>query len=191
MLNPALPPECFDDSSSIDRRGGITDGAHHRLPITRRSARPYGRPAKEGSTVNEIDLNAFRELIEEGIPFNRFLGLKLLHLGERQCRLLLPFREELVGDSRRKALHGGVISTLIDTCGGFAVWSAGSIGDRISTIDLRVDYLKPAAGTDIVAESRVKLLGNRVGNVHTVVWAVDEPEAVLAEGRSVYNIRRS
>jgi uncharacterized protein (TIGR00369 family) len=140
--------------------------------------------------VRANDLEAFRELIEEGIPFNKFLGLKLLYLGDRQCRLLLPFREELLGDSRRKALHGGVLSTLVDTCAGFAVWSSGSIDDRISTIDLRVDYLKPAVETDIVSESRVKLLGNRVGNVHTVVWAVNDPEVILAEGRSVYNIRR-
>jgi uncharacterized protein (TIGR00369 family) len=134
---------------------------------------------------------AFRELIEEGIPFNRYLGLKLVHIGDRQCSLQLPFRNDLVGDSRRNALHGGVISSLIDTCAGFAVWCTGSINDRISTIDLRVDYLKPAVGTAIVAESTVKLLGNRVGNVHTLVWAVDEPEITLAEGRSVYNIRRS
>jgi uncharacterized protein (TIGR00369 family) len=140
--------------------------------------------------VNPDELASFRALIEEGIPFNSYLGLKLLYLGDRQCRLLLPFRRELVGDARRQALHGGVISTLIDTCGGFAVWSAGTIHDRIATIDLRVDYLKPAVQTDIVSESTVKLLGNRVGNVHTVVWAVDEPGIILAEGRSVYNIRR-
>jgi uncharacterized protein (TIGR00369 family) len=136
------------------------------------------------------DLAAFRELIEEGILFNKLLGMKLLHLGDGQCRLLLPFRQELLGDSRRQALHGGVISTLIDACGGFAVWSSGSIHDRIATIDLRVDFLKPAVGTDIIAESRIKLLGNRVGNVHTAVWALEQPEVILAEGRSVYNIRR-
>jgi uncharacterized protein (TIGR00369 family) len=141
--------------------------------------------------VNPVDIEAFRELIEEGIPFNKFLGIRLLGLGDRECRLLLPFRVELIGDARRQALHGGVISTLIDTCAGFAVWSTGSIHDRISTIDLRVDYLKPAVAEDIVTESRIKLLGNRVGTVHTVVWAVTAPEVILAEGRSVYNIRRS
>jgi uncharacterized protein (TIGR00369 family) len=141
--------------------------------------------------MNPNDREAFRALIEGGIPFNAYLGFRLVHIGDRKCSLLLPFRSELVGDSRRNALHGGVISALIDTCAGFAVWCAGSIDDRISTIDLRVDYLKPAVGKDIVAESTVRLLGNRVGNVHTLVWAVDEPEITLAEGRSVYNIRRT
>ncbi|HDQ41110.1 MAG TPA: hotdog fold thioesterase [Desulfonatronum sp.] len=140
--------------------------------------------------MNGSDQEAFRELIEEGIPFNKFLGIKLLQLGGGECKLLLPYREELVGDARRCAMHGGVLSTLIDTCGGFAVWCMGSLRDRIATIDLRVDYLKPAVASDIIAESRVKLLGNRVGNVYTAVWSVTDPQVILAEGRSVYNIRR-
>lgn len=140
--------------------------------------------------MNPEELRAFRELIENGIPFNAYLGIRLLDLGDRQCRLLLPYRPELVGDARRQALHGGVISALIDACGGFAVWSTGSIKDRVATIDLRVDYLKPAAACDIIAHSRIRMLGNRVGNVSTVVHAATAPDVIIAEGRSVYNIRR-
>ena len=140
--------------------------------------------------IDPEELSAFRQLIEHGIPFNRHLGIQLLELGQGQCRLLLPYRPELLGDGRRQALHGGAISTVIDTCGGFAVWSAGSIQDRVATIDLRVDYLKPAVACDIVAHSRIRLLGNRVGNVSTMVYAMDKPETIIAEGRSVYNIRR-
>jgi uncharacterized protein (TIGR00369 family) len=137
------------------------------------------------------ELQAFRELIEKGIPFNNYLGINLLELGDGQCRLLLPYRPELLGDGRRQALHGGVISALIDTCGGFAVWSMGSIQDRVATIDLRVDYLKPAVACDIIACSRIRLLGNRVGNVSTMVHAANSLETIIAEGRSVYNIRRA
>ena len=141
--------------------------------------------------MNPEQLQAFRELIEEGIPFNKYLGIKLAGIGDRQCRLLLPYRPELQGDARRHALHGGVISALIDACGGFAVWSTGSIQDRIATIDLRVDYLKPAVASDIIAHSWIRLLGNRVGNVSTVVHTTEDPETIIAEGRSVYNIRRA
>lgn len=89
-------------------------------------------------------------MIEKGIPFNSYLGINLLDIGGGQCRLLLPYRPELLGDGRRQALHGGAISALIDTCGGFAVWSMGSIQDRVATIDLRVDYLKPAGAFDLI-----------------------------------------
>lgn len=140
--------------------------------------------------MDETELLSFKDLIETQIPFNAFLGVKLLSLEKGACKLLIPYRKELVGDSRRKALHGGVISTLVDTCGGFAVWSMCAVSDKIATIDLRVDYLKPAFEKDIVAESRVRLLGNRVGNAMTVLYSRDDPGAIVAEGRSVYNIRR-
>ncbi|MFO7595769.1 MAG: hypothetical protein R6W92_05405, partial [Desulfocurvibacter africanus] len=36
----------------------------------------------------------------------------------------------------------------------------------------------------------IKLLGNRVGNASTVLYSRNNPGVILAEGRSVYNIRR-
>jgi uncharacterized protein (TIGR00369 family) len=140
--------------------------------------------------MGELDA-AFRELIESGIPFNNFLGLRVRRLEPGRCSLVVPRRPELVGDTRRGALHGGVISMLVDTCGGFAVWTLGKPSDRIATIDLRVDYLKPAVEGDLVAESQVRLHGNRVGNAVTVVYCDTDPGAIVAEGRSVYNIRRA
>ncbi|MBU1001397.1 MAG: hotdog fold thioesterase [Proteobacteria bacterium] len=137
-----------------------------------------------------IDYDAFKDLIENQIPFNRYVGIKLLALEKGLCRLGIPYSAALVGDTRRGAIHGGVISTIIDTCGGFAVWAASGISDRISTIDMRVDYLKPAINCDLVAEGHVRLLGNRVGNAHVLVHAEGDPETVLAEGRAVYNIRK-
>lgn len=138
--------------------------------------------------INEYE--AFKDLVENKVPFNKHLGIKLLALEKGMCKLFLPFSQQLVGDSRRGAVHGGVISSLIDTCGGFAVWAASGLEDRISTIDMRVDYLKPILGCSMVAESRIKLLGNRVGNVHTTVFSEDDPARLLAEGRAVYNIRK-
>lgn len=140
--------------------------------------------------MGELDA-AFRDLIENGIPFNNYLGLRVRSLERGRCSLLVPRRPELVGDARRGALHGGVISMLVDTCGGFAVWTMGQPSDRIATIDLRVDYLKPAMEGDLVAESEVRLHGNRVGNAVTVIYCSTDPGTIVAEGRSVYNIRRA
>ena len=106
---------------------------------------------------------ALRDFIENKIPFNHYLGVKVRSLEQGKCTLAIPYRPELLGDSRRKAIHGGVLSMLIDTCGGFAVWSMCDLDDRIATIDLRVDYLKPAVETDLMAEATVKLLGQHPG----------------------------
>ena len=128
--------------------------------------------------------------IEEGVPFDKHLGIKVDELRKGFARLFIPFRKEFIGDNRRPALHGGLISTLIDTCGGTAAWTHCSKDDRISTVDIRVDYLRPGPADDIIAEAVVQRMGNRVSVVHTRVYSSRDRETVIAEGRSVYNIRR-
>jgi len=137
-----------------------------------------------------MDYAKMAELVEHGLPFHELLGIKAVELREGYAKLCVPFRPELIGDPRRPALHGGVISTLVDVCGGFAIWTRCAMDDKIATIDISVDYLRPAPAADLYAEADVRLLGNRVGNAHVVVWSAGAPEVHLAEGRAVYNIRR-
>src|SRR6185369_5469794 len=115
------------------------------------------------------------DLINEFIPFNKFLGIKLEEVREGFVRLRLPFRDEFIGDFARPALHGGVISTMIDVAGGFAVWSKILLEDRVSTIDMRVDYLSPGASEDIIAEAEVVRVGNRVGVTDVRVFQPSQP----------------
>ncbi len=128
--------------------------------------------------------------IEEEVPFDKYLGIKVDELREGYAKLSIPFREEFIGDKRRPALHGGLISTLIDTCGGTAAWTHCTADDRISTVDIRVDYLRPGPDDDIIGEAIVQRTGNRVSVVHTRVYAASDPKTVIAEGRGVYNISR-
>jgi len=128
--------------------------------------------------------------MEDEVPFNKLLKMKVEECGEGFARIRIPFRDELVGDTRRPALHGGVISAVIDACGGLAVWTQFEVEDLISTVDLRTDYLRPGPDCDICVESKVVRMGNRVSVVNTVVWAVNDPKTVIAEGRAVYNTRK-
>jgi len=136
-------------------------------------------------------MHEIRDIIEKAIPFDLFLGIKVEEIRPGYARLRLPFRPEFVGDVRRPALHGGVISTLVDTCGGTAVWASCQPEDRVATIDLRVDYLRPAPAGDLIAVGEVKLLGNRVGNSAVTILSAMEQGLVVAEGRGVYNIRKA
>jgi len=128
------------------------------------------------------------KLMEEHVPFNRLLRIRGESVGRGACVLLLPVREEFVGDPRRPALHGGVVSSLIDTAGGLAAWSALAPGESVSTVDLRVDYLEPAGlGEPLRAEAELVRKGNRVCHVRI---AVTQGGVLVAEGRGVYNIHR-
>ena len=150
-------------------------------------------------------LAQIRRFMEEGIPFNVFLGIRAKALRRGRADLLLPFKPELVGNPMVPALHGGTLSALADTAGGAAVFSAVEPGDVVSTIDLRIDYLRPAAEVDTVAEAEVVRLGGRVGVSRIRVWqphvagnesgeAVgnedDAGRLLIAEATGVYAIRR-
>jgi uncharacterized protein (TIGR00369 family) len=130
-----------------------------------------------------------RQVMEELIPFNRFLGVKLTAMRKGFARLEIPFRDELVGDPMRPALHGGVLSALGDAAGGAAVWaSMDDDNARISTIDLRIDYLRPARLTTLVAEAVVVRVGNRVGVADVRLFNEDTEADTVATVKAVYNI---
>jgi uncharacterized protein (TIGR00369 family) len=127
-------------------------------------------------------------VMEEHVPFNRLLGLRGESIAVGHCVLRLAVREDFVGDPRRPALHGGVLSSLIDTAGGLAAWSALSAGESVSTVDLRVDYLEPAGlGADLRATAALLRKGNRVCHVRI---EVTQGDVLVADGRGVYNIHR-
>ena len=127
-------------------------------------------------------------MMGEHAPFNRLLGMKGETLEPGHAVIVLPVREEFVGDPRRPALHGGVVSSLIDTTGGAAAWAALGPGESVSTVDLRIDFLEPArlAGP-LRAEARLLRKGNRVCHVRT---SVTQDGVLVAEGSAVYNIHR-
>ena len=54
----------------------------------------------------------------ERIPFNRLLGIELDELSAERVTMHLPMKPELIGNFVQGILHGGVISTLLDVCGG-------------------------------------------------------------------------
>ena len=145
------------------------------------------RQAREKEVVKLTPSDVLR-VMEEIVPFNRLLGLRGESVSEGRCVLRLPVRAELVGDPRRPAIHGGVISSLIDTAGGVAAWSALGEDETVSTVDLSVDFLE-AAGLDGDLRASAELLrkGNRVCHVRV---SVTQGEVLVAEGRGVYNVHR-
>ena len=132
-----------------------------------------------------MDEESLVRLMEEYIPFNKFLGLRVGSLKKGHARLFIPFRPELVGDPLRPALHGGVVSMLADTAGGMAVWSGvDDDRSRVSTIDLRIDYLRPARLETLIAEASVVRLGNRVGVADVRLFHLDAEDVTVATARA-------
>jgi len=79
-------------------------------------------------------------------------------------------------------VHGGAIASLIDAAGDFAVIAA--VGRDVPTIDLRVDYLRPASAGALTATARTVRVGRSVAVADIDV--VDESGTQIAIGRGVF-----
>jgi uncharacterized protein (TIGR00369 family) len=84
------------------------------------------------------------QMIRDFVPHNRALGIEVVRIRMTEVWTRLPWAPHLVGDPVRGILHGGVISTLTDATCGLAIMARLGRPSSIATLDLRIDYLKPA-----------------------------------------------
>ena len=95
------------------------------------------------------DAHAQRKLLlvrgfSANVPHNNALGIEILELAHGQALFRLPYDEKLVGNPDTGVLHGGAITALLDGASGAAVFAALTELVPIATLDLRIDYLRPA-----------------------------------------------
>lgn len=82
--------------------------------------------------------------ITETVPQLAAMGARVRRVEHRRTALELDWREDLVGDPWSGVLHGGVVTTLLDSASGMAALSSAGAVMQIATLDLRIDYLRPA-----------------------------------------------
>ena len=95
------------------------------------------------STDEELRLKMVRGF-SQGVPHNRALGMNIREMGHNEAIFELPYDPKLVGNPDLGTLHGGAITALLDGCSGAAVFAALTELVPIATLDLRIDYLRPA-----------------------------------------------
>ena len=128
------------------------------------------------------------DLMEQKIPFNAFLGIHVDFFSRGDIVLSLPIKPEFIGDPNRPALHGGLLATLADTAAGMAVFSVLPKTATTSTIDLRIDYLRPGnVDQTLYAKSTVVRHGSRVCVVQTTLYQESSEQAV-AVSSATYSI---
>ena len=112
-----------------------------------------------------FDPERFFELVRN-VGHGRALALEYRRSAENWIELALPWREELVGIPDQGFLATGAIVSLLDTCGGASVWMALGRFQPIVTIDLRLDYLRPAVkGETVVARCECYKLTRQIAFV--------------------------
>ena len=131
-----------------------------------------------GSTPPGFDAKTFFELARS-IGHGRALGLDYRDSGGNWAELALPWREELVGVPESGVLASGAIVSLIDTASGTSVWVTLDTFTPIVTVDLRLDYLRPALkGETIVARCECVKVTKRIAFVRGAAHGGDESRPI-------------
>jgi acyl-coenzyme A thioesterase PaaI-like protein len=125
---------------------------------------------------------ALLRTLVDGVPYIRFLGVQFDRRGD-ELTAVLPFRDDLIGNPRLPALHGGVTAAFLEISAMIELaWSTlwdgvetdGALPEgplRLpKTIDFTIDYLRAGLPRDAYARARVNRSGRRYASVHVEAW---------------------
>lgn len=132
-------------------------------------------------------------------PFLEFLGLTIETMDTDNISIKLAMRDELCGYPGDEALHGGVIAAMIDIIGGTVVaWKllketkGQSLQEQakrfrnMSTVDLRLDYLRPGKGKIFTATASVLRTGKKLAVTRMELH--NEEKRLIAVGTGTYTV---
>lgn len=102
--------------------------------------------------------------------------------------ITMPYDPEMIGDPETGVIHGGPVSVLLDSVSGLAVTLHPENTAMTATIDLRIDYMRPAPpGQDLTASAQVYHTTRTVAFIRATAWADDETKPVAqAKGAFVF-----
>lgn len=114
-----------------------------------------------------------------GTPHMRESGMAITALSTGRGTMVLPARADWVGDPVRQVLHPGVLTVLADSACGLAVGAALDKRVPYATLDLRMDYLRPAGPDhDVHCEAHCYRLTRSVAFARADVWQADRSQPI-------------
>ena len=131
------------------------------------------------------------------LPFNTLFHYRLGTLTDNSAELVFDRRDEFIGNRMQNILHGGVISSALDTVGGFIAARSLFLHtpectieeftgrfSKLGTVNLHVDYLRPGKGTCFTASAQTERMGNKIGVFRVALH--NEKHIQIASGVATY-----
>jgi uncharacterized protein (TIGR00369 family) len=141
-----------------------------------------------GDTYDTAPLGARMTMF---VPHAAALGMELVSVENGKGVMRTPWREELVGDPDTGVIASGVVTALLDHTCGLAINSAAASPMPIATLDLRIDYMRPAKPrTGLTCEAQCYRLTRTIGFVRAEAWDEDRSDLVAtAQAAFMLNTR--
>ena len=135
-----------------------------------------------------FDIERFFQ-IARAVGHGKALGIAYDKSGPDWAQLTMEARDELVGVPADGIVASGAIVSLVDTCSGAAVWQKLDRFEPIATIDLRLDYLRPAfKGDTLVARCECYKMTKAIAFTRGIAHTGD-PERPVAQVTGTFILR--
>lgn len=135
-------------------------------------------------------LNQIAELLVDGSPHAVALGLKLVKVTPGEAVIRAPYREDLIGDPETGVMHGGVVTALLDHAAGTAAFAGLGGKQTPATLDLRLDYMRPATpGRDVIAEAKTIKVAGLIAFVSAIAHDGD-PDDPVATAHAAFMVNK-
>lgn len=132
---------------------------------------------------------AFRSDPRNRSPHAEFVGMELVDIDRDRGTVRIPYAANLAGNGETGVLHGGIITAALDSACGFAVVAALGQNVRIATLDLRIDYLKPATpGAAVLASGHCYRVTRHVAFVRGLAYHAGHEDAPIANCTATFMI---
>ena len=135
--------------------------------------------------MTAADLQALGRQMVESVPQAAALGFRVVSVSGARGSIHVPWRADLVGDPTTGVLASGVVTSLLDHCCGLSI-SNETQRFPTATLDLRIDYMRPAAArTGITAEAHCYKMTRSIAFVRAQAWDLD-PDDPIATAQAAF-----
>lgn len=122
-------------------------------------------------------------LLTDAIPYTRFMGISFDIAADSAASKVvgtLSYADMLIGDPTVPALHGGTLGALLESTAIFEILWAAETTLLPKTINITIEYLRPAQPVDTFARGIITKQGRKVVNVRVEAWQTnpDQPIAI-------------